>query len=269
MKQDLTLGGELEETGVVLTRSRRRSGHVSPTLTWSLMERVSLQWRYRFTRVIYPGGEPGLEDYALHEASMAGIVSSTDRDTVTATLHYTEYRAAGIDFLSRDYAAQIGLTRQLSERTTGSLSVGGHYTTAESGPAPTDSRLGWLLDGHMERRSEVMLLRGGVSHEVLPSGGGYLLQVTRLSGLINRNLFQSLGAFVSADAYWSAALRADIAIPDSRYHMVATGLSWTWREHWSVEASYRYDRQEDPSSVTANVVYLKAAFNGDTVISTP
>lgn len=269
MKQDLTLGGELAETGVVLTRSRRRSGNISPVLTWSLTERASLQWRYRYTRVIYPGGEPGLVDYELHEASMTGMVSPTERDTVTAMVHYTGYRAAGIDFLSRDYAAQIGLTRHLSELTTGSVSVGGHQTTAASGPAPTDRRWGWLLEGNAERRSEVTLLTGGVSHEVLPSGGGYLLQVTHLSGLIHRDLFQSLGAFVSADAYWSAALRADITVPDNRYHTVTTGLSWTWRDHWSVEASYRYDRQDEPSSVTANVVYLKAAFNGDTVISTP
>jgi len=269
LKQDLTLGGELQETGVVLTRSRRRTGSVGPSLTWALTEKTSLQWQYRLTHVLYPGGDPGLVNYDLQEATMAAIVSATERSSVTVSLDYTEYRATSVSYLSRDYAARIELTHHFTELTTGSLAAGGHQSTSTAGSSGTDRQWGWLFDGHLERQSEVMTVTGRVSHEVYPSGAGYLLEVAHASGQINRNLFLSLSVFASADAYLSTALRTDIHIPDSRYYSTGAGLSWKWNEHWATDASYQYSRQDAPEVVKANVVYLRVVFTGDTVFSSP
>lgn len=273
VKQDLTLGGELQETGVVLTRNRRRIEGGGPSLTWSLTERASVQWQYQFTRVRYPGSGPesesGLVDYDTQVAAMTSSLSVTERDTVTAIMQYTDYTTLSGSFRSQNYGAQIGLKHGFSEMVSGELSGGASWTVTSPGSGlATDHQWGGLLNSNLERQSELMLLKVGLSQQLFPSGGGYLVQTEHLTGSIRRDVTSALTVFLSADAYWTSAL-GTTDVPDNRYHTAGAGMSWKWSDHWSTEASYRYSRQGAPSVATANVVSFKIAFNGDTVFSSP
>jgi len=274
MKQDVTLGSELRETGVVLTRDKRRFESASPSLSWSLTERSSIRVQYAYTHVRYPGTNPGLVDYEAQVADVDWLVSPTEKDTLTTTVRYLDYRTSSTGFTSQDYSLQEGLKHEFTETVRGELSAGADYTVSNSGAgasAPTDRQWGGLLNASLEQQSEVMLSKGSVSQEVLPSGGGYLVQTQHLSGLIRRELFQPVTAFVTADAYWTTALGTN-NVPNGQYYTTSAGLSWRFKEHWTVDATYRYgysDYQHATEAVTANAVYLRIAYNSHDLIFSP
>jgi len=274
MKQDVTLGSELKETGVVLTRDQRRLLSASPSWSWSFTERTSVQLQYQFMDVRYPGSNPGLVDYEAQLVTMTGSLSATEKDTMTASLQYIDYRASSIGLQSQDYGAQIGIKHAFSETVSGELSGGADHNVTNFGAGAlftTNREWGWLLNGSLQQQSEVMLLTGGVSQQILPSGGGYLVQTQHLSGLVRRELFQPLTAFVSADAYWTSALGIK-SVPDSQYYTVSTGLSWRLKEHWTLDATYRYGRsdyQHAPQAIESNAVYWRIAYNSPDKIFSP
>lgn len=268
-QQDLTLGGELQETGLILTRNRRRLWSASPSLSWSFTERALLRWQYQYQHVRYPGGGAGLFDYNVQAVAMTGVFSATETDTVTGELFYTDYETSAVSFRSQNYGVRVGMTHHYTELVTGSLSGGADQTRSDLGHGTTDRQWGGLMKGTVERRSERTRLTAGLSQEIYPSGAGYLVQTDRLSGQARGNLFLSLSAFVLADAYWSTALKTGVTNPHSRYHTVKVGASWAWDEHWSVEASYRLQRQSAPTAVTSNTVSCAVTYNRKAVLSSP
>ena len=274
IKQDVTLGNELKETGVVLTRDQRRLMSASPSLNWSLTERSSVQIEYEYQHVRYPGSVTGLVNYDAQIAAVAWLLSTTEKDTLTTTVQYVDYRASSIGFQSQDYSAQVGLKHEFTETFKGELSAGADFTVSNSGAGSsktTNQQWGGLLNASLEQHSEVMLLKGSVSQEVLPSGGGYLVQTQHLSGLIRRDLFQPVTAFAAADAYWTTAL-GNNSVPNSQYYSASTGLSWRFKEHWSLDATYRYGQSEHQhvsERVTSNAVYWRIAYNSHDLIFSP
>ena len=265
--QDLTLGGELQETGIVLTRTRRQMWSAAPSWSWALTERTTLQWQYQFTRVHYPG-VPGVTDYLTHVGIADVIDAVTERTTLTAKAQFTDYDAAALRYQSQDGSLQVGVTHHLSERTTASL-FGGADLTLSRAVAVQDLQSGWVLNASLEHRSERFRLSGSASHDIHPSGAGYLVQVDHLAVQASRELLWNVTALASGDLYRTTALRNDIAIPDNHYQTVSAGLSWAWREHWTVEANYRYAKQSQPTDVASNAVDWKVAYHRDTLFGSP
>jgi len=274
MKQDVTLGSELRETGVVLTRDKRRFESASPSVSWSLTERSSIQVQYEYMHVRYPGSNTGLVDYDAQVAVVEWLISPAERDTLTTTIQFLDYRAPSIVFTSQDYSVKEGLKHEFTETVRSELVVGADYTVSNSGAgssATTDRQWGGLLNASLEQQSEVMLSKGSISQEVLPSGGGYLVQTQHLSGLIRRELFQPVTAFVAADAYWTSALGVS-AVPDSQYYSASAGLSWRFKERWTLDATYRYGQSEHQHAserATVNAVYWRIAYNSHDLIFAP
>jgi hypothetical protein len=122
--KDTTLDSQLEATGLVLDRVSRRRLSAAPSWTWLFDERTQLRASYSYSDVEYQNaGGSGFVNYTLNSAQLSLTRAVTERAAGSLTLSGTKTDNDN-DVQSTNTNLQGGLSYQFSETLSTSLFAG-------------------------------------------------------------------------------------------------------------------------------------------------
>lgn len=264
--RDSTLGTELQETGLVLTRKQRNRVNLRPDWTWQMTERSALSLGYQYTDVSYQDGRAaGLLDYRNHAVFSSLQHDLSARDRVTGTLMYQQYRPSPSTQQADTTSLQAGYTHLFSETLRGTAGVG--VARIESQGLPTGDRTTTRSLGNLSvgKQFETGMMSARLSREVAPSGSGGLAQTDRAGLEWTGKLQETLSLRLAGAAYRTRFV--DVTVPgsnDSTYYQLEPRLTWNATREWALETGYNYARQKhelNPTAATGNTVYVNAIYN--------
>lgn len=249
---DTSLTSELEDTGLVQDRKRRKKLTAAPNWRWQWTERNALSASYAYTDVAYVDAQnTGLTDYEYELLSATFERQFTERAGLGVTLYASEYQAPGQRTEFKDRGIQVGTSGRISPTLSMNLAVG--YRETDS---TIVRRLFGLFDVKFEDTDEGATLRAGVeqswlrtvlsleaSSSVDPSGSGYALQKDRISAVWRRELTELMDVSVNALALRTSSLREDVTGVDRDFYEAGARLGWRLSPQLRLSAGYRYRYQ--------------------------
>jgi hypothetical protein len=197
-----------------------------------------------------------------------GQFSLTDRDTKTKNI-------------------MVGMSRNFSESLSGTLKIGRRSTVSSSvttcngindsctwrdNPDGADplitlrqatSSSGSTFEASVNKQFETLKIGGQASRELNASGSG-LVETSNVGISMSDRLSETLSGTLNVSVY-STKYQGDVPTNnDSRYLLIAPGLSWRMSEWWLMDAGYNYARQKyvnSLSAATANSIYVNFTYN--------
>ncbi len=242
--RDAAWKSELQETGLILATQRRNVGVLGGSWTRTLTERMTLLGELEYRETRYSDDQVGgLFDYDVLLGTIQTIYALSENDQLRASLEFLNYRAVSVGVQSKNVGLQVSWVHPFSETFQGTFSVGVRELfndLSSGGETQQDKDFGWLAGGTVEKKWERTSLRGEATRQVDPSGGGYLIEVDRLSGAIEQELTQTTSGSLVANFYLTRPLRGELSPPDSASYNIGPKWSWNWTKEWSMLIWYRY-----------------------------
>lgn len=244
--RDAAWKSELLETGVTLAIQRRNVGGFGGSWSGMLTERITLMGEIEYRETRYGDDrEGGLFDYEIVVGEIQTVYSLSEKDQLRTRLELLNYRAASGGVQSKNVGLQLSWVHPFSETFEGTVSAGVRELFNEfstGGETRKERDFGWLAGGTVRKKWERTVLRGEATRQVDPSGGGYLIEVNRLSGVIEQELTQTTSGSLAANFYLTRPLRGELSPPDSTSYNIGPRWTWNWTEAWSMLIGYRYAR---------------------------
>jgi hypothetical protein len=269
------------DIGLTQKQTKRATTSATPTWSWQATKTTQLRLDYQFSDVQYEDGA-GLLGYRQQATSLTLSEQISARTNVYTILNYSDFRVTTPEAdittpytaKSRTNSGQIGITYDITETLKGSLSGGPRKTVSDDmidelcgvSPClvpitPSTTTDGAVFAGSLESRLELTRTTFRFSRTISPSGSGREMQTSNLYMGIQRQITpERLSAQFTAEGYAFRALGPTTSTVDRNYYRIEPGLRWRWTENLTVEASYRYAKQQrylDAVDVaTANSVNL-------------
>jgi hypothetical protein len=267
--RDAAWKSELLETGVVLAIQRRTLGTVGGSWSRTITERITGRGEIEYRRARYSDAESGgLSDYQFYLGTIGSTYSLSERDQLDTNLQLLSYRAPSVGVQSNNVGLKLSWISFFSETLKGSALIGVRALFTDLSAAEVrqrESELGWLAGAMIEKKWEGTTLRGDFSRHVDPSGAGFLIEVNRLSGAIEKVLTRSTRGALVSHFYWIRPLQGDPPPPSSQSYAVEPTWFWNWAEGWSMRAGYRYlwqKRERAPRPVDSNLIFWLLTYPG-------
>jgi hypothetical protein len=267
--RDAAWKSELLETGQVLAIQRRTLGMIGGSWNGTMTERVTLLGELEYRQARYSDPESGgLSDYRFYTGTVGSTYSLSERDQLDTNLQLLSYHAPSVGVRSNNVGLKVSWVSFFSETLKGSALIGIRALFTElsaGGVRRRESELGWLAGAMIEKKWERTTLRGDFSRHVDPSGAGYLIEVNRLSGSIERGLTQRTTGALVTHFYWTRPLQGDPPPPGSQSVAIEPSWSWNGAEAWSMRVGYRYlwqRRDQAPRAVDAHSIFLLLTYHG-------
>jgi hypothetical protein len=265
--RDAAWKSELEETGLIFGVQRRNVGVLGGSWSRTLTERTTLRGEVEYRETRYDR-EGGLFDFDAFLGSVQTIYSLSEKDQLRTHLQLLSYRAPSVGVESKNVGLQISWVHPFSETFQGTFSVGGRELFTEfslGGETEKEREFGWLAGAMILKRWERTSLRGGAVRQVDPSGGGYLIEVNRLSSVIEQQLTQTTSGSLAAYFYRTRPLRGDLSPPDGTSFSIEPRWLWNWNEAWSMLIGYRYawlKRDDGNDPIYSNSITWMLTYHG-------
>lgn len=259
--RDTTLTSELEETGFVQVRRRRTSRTLSPSWTYALGPRDTLQLSYRFNSVSYDAPLTEFVDYDYQTLAGTWIRSLDAKNRVHVTGTYSRYEASEIDATNDTVGIQAGLERRFSERTTATVLAGWRRTDAEflqrqfveilpgigfftQTPADAQST-GALFSAELEHKYPRAVFTANLSRSIDPGAAGSLYQRDQLRLNVRYRIDQRRVAGLGVHALRAESVEGASALrPDRTAYRFNPWYSWQVSRELRLKAEYLYRWQE-------------------------
>ena len=267
-RKDSTLESELEETGIVTTRSDRYRFGPEAGVSLDLGERSAAGLRYSFRRTLYDS--PSLVDYDYHEASATLERKLDDRlSTVTVRPELGRFLSDANDVTT--YGVSVGWAPRLSETLSASALVGGRYTVVDYPASPArpggerERNRGLLAQLSVQRSWETAEASLGYARSLTYSSEGEPVELDAVS-LGFRRRFSVRWAAGFSGSYRRTRSTADSSPEATTYFDLTPSLSYRLTEHHTVRAAYSYANSFDRELSSDRLaerhrVWVTAAFN--------
>ncbi len=252
---------DLTETPV-----RRARFRVSPSWRRTLTERSDFQFLYRFQDVSFEEVEgQSLTDFRDHDINGQLSYNLTDVDTLLAIADVGLFRPDNITEWN-SYSLQLGAERDFSRTMSAGFTAGGRYTTIKAsvgGLQAESDDTGFVGKVYGNMRTESARFRAALERQLLPSGSGDMLQTDQLLIDMTQGISDQFAFLMRFRAFKTKSLVLTDSSSDRTYLEVIPSLQWNLDPSWTVEASYRFardDREDDPEAAIGNSVAVSLTY---------
>ncbi len=251
------------DAGLVQTSVRRSRFVFKPAWNYQFTPRSEIAAEYIFDNVLFEDtADTTLFDYQNHSLSGSHFYRITERDQITTTLKMKQYRA---DTARRDYDSYdflMGLKHNYSETAIGHFQVGWQQTSYTSRFESGDTA-NYLFRIYGEKRTGLTKFSARLGRSTFASGAGDVVNSDELVFNMTRELSETMRFSLRVKAFQNESIRRDNPDANRRYISIAPAVRWRITQWWSLDASYRYRRQNretDSSSAESNAVYLSMRY---------
>lgn len=266
-------------------QSARTNTNLNPGWSLSLTETTQLRMDYQYIGTRYDDGvRAGLLDYQQQAVNLTLSHQHTSRISGYAILGFSTFEVTTPESqivtsytnTSQTNTVQLGISYDFTETLKGSLSGGPRKTVSETKTiqfcglgclthVPNSSTsYGSVFEVNLKNQLELTTTSIGFRRGLDPSGSGSEVQSDSLSLGINRQLTpERLSLWASASIYKFEALDMTSNSLNRKYYQFESGWRWRWREDASIDASYRYSRQQylNASEIaSANAVFVTFSY---------
>lgn len=251
LTRDNTLRSELQQTGVVVAFTQRNLWSASPSWTYNLTERASLETGYQFAHATYEEGlRYGLVDYDSHSGNVGLSYRLLERTRVSFAGIASRFDAPGANIETQTYGVQLSATHDFSDTLRLDAAAGPRVVrNAVEGSTGTlkDDQVVWVFNGSLRKDFERTTFAVNAGREINPSGFGLLIQTDRFGVTIEHRLTENLTASLFGQLLLASGI-ATVGInrpfPDNRFSSVQPKLSWRMDDWWTADLWYVYGRRE-------------------------
>jgi|GEM_PF-3575268 len=294
--RDLTVEGELANTGLLLALQRRDDLLVTPAWTHFFSERLQGQILLSAEAAKYTGAGAaiGLSNYHNYALPISASYATSERDTLTIAATTSFYSADQIVSQTQSEELQLSWQHKFDER--GVISIDGGEFRAQSrtqgrsllcpvsgdlcslGFLPfivvdnhfQETQNGGLLDSTLQYQlDESNSLTSSISRDLSPSGAGSLLLVESVAGSLQHDFDSTMTGHLALSRTRSQSLGGSNQYSNG-YQSVSSSVSWKLDPFSTLEVglsrSSTTTRQFGPA-VHADEVYASYRYNWST--STP
>ncbi len=251
------------DAGLVQASVRRNRFVFKPSWRYQFSPRTEVAVGYTFDNVVFEDTtNTTLFDYQNHSLFGRHFYRITERDRITTTLKTKQYRAAAAkrDYDSYDFL--VGLKHSYSETASGHFQVGWQQTSYTSRYDKGDTA-NYLFRIYGEKRTGLTKFSARLGRSTFASGAGDVVNSDELVFNMTRELSETMRFALRVKAFQNESIRRDNPDANRRYVSIAPTLRWRITQWWSVDASYRYRRQNretDSSSAESNAIYLSMRY---------
>ncbi len=244
--EDTTLTSELLDTGYVGVKKSRNVWSLSPYLNLELSPSSSMMMtlKYRDQRYKNAAATP-LVGYEYVQMNTEITHELDSRDVVRCGVDSSRLRSGLVT--SEDVGGYCLLSREMSPRLHGSLTLGGHRSTVSVDNGQSQSRNGSLAALSLDYESEGVRwgLRGKRSIE--PSGYGLLVQTDQLAVTAAYEISERLSAnaSIASNRYVMTTSLSTFSyqIPDRNYDVLQWRVVWQWLPELTLSGGIDHGRQ--------------------------
>jgi hypothetical protein len=258
--------GDIRDVDVGLsteTEVRRYYRVLQPSWHWLLSELSAVHLAYRHSDVDF--AQAAATDLVNYESDLLSATYSrriSARDGFHVTAAASRYRPEGDENEADSLQLLAGMSREFSETTEGSFSLGAGRTE-EKGMTRDERSTGLVATATLRQKGEVSNLEAILSRDVTPSGIGRALQTDQLRVYWVRQLSPTT-EFV-LDLWWLQTEVVEGFDPDAerRYYEVNPSVRWRWLANVAVVASYSYRYQKyasEAESANGSAVFLGLSY---------
>jgi hypothetical protein len=237
---------------VVDSRTHRTSRTLSPAWTRTLGERSVARLSYVSSDVHYDTGVH-LQNYTNDDTGLYISYLVSERGKVFLTVDYADYQSPSIQYRSSTLSRMLGLTYNVSETFTATLSGGGRKTRSEQVVCflnscqlfPDISRVlsakdsGSLYDIDLQQSFERTRLGFGGGRSIDPTGSGTQIQTDSWLFSVDQQLSPRLTASLHMSTYRSTEIGGTVGrYPDQQRFQTEPRIRWNWTERLVLEGSY-------------------------------
>lgn len=256
--KDTTLDTEMEETGLVLKRTKRHFYHIKPGLSWYMGEKTQLNLTCGYTRAEY--GASGYSDYDIYDGTLELVHTlSKEGATVSAQGGYThsDYETSNVD----NYRLYLGLSYPFTQKLKLTAWAGARYTKSEYEVAETESdgNWGWLGYLSLNRTIENGSVSVSINRDISPSGLGETIEHDRATLDIDYRFTQFITGRFNGSLSRSKS-ESEYRDTDQELYHLRPSLSWQIAERVLAELSYQYSKTEYKNIHTnadRNIIFLR------------
>jgi len=251
------------DAGLVHVSVRRNRYIIKPSWNYHLSPRTEIGMGYGFDNVVFEDTrDTPLFDYQNHSLFGRHFYRITERDRITTTLSLKQFRASAA---KRDYDSGnflLGLEHSYSETAKGHFQIGWQHTRYES-RFEDGTNEGYLAQIYAEKRTGLTKFSGRLGRSTFASGAGDVVNSDELVFNMVRELSETTRFSLRIKAFQNESIRMDNPDANRRYISITPAFSWRITQWWSLDASYRYRRQNrdtDAQSAESNAIYLSMRY---------
>jgi len=275
---DYTFDSTLEESGLLAERSRRNSATVQPGATFMLDPRNTLEFSCEFNKTRYE--LESYSDYVVRGLNLMGFHDLTNERTRIIYMlsgnqvdfrgnreYYFEgydgdFAQKKADVRQRTYRVLTGMDHQLTETLLVSVKAGAYYSESEfpsfqeitydlaSGTfipvhdIEKKSGTGFILDGALTWRLELITLSASVNRDVAPSIYGENITSNRVSAGLRYRLSKKLRCSLNT-AYYHSKTEGFIEDQKSHTYSIRPALIYRFTKDINLELGSAYTRTKN------------------------
>ena len=266
-KDDITLEGELIDTGEVSTRQHRRQYIGKGGGSWRFSERTSIGIAYQYLKKEFES--ESYVDYDQHYINASfnrSINNGIDTISLIPAFYYTENDYSTVD----NYSLSLGWKHTFSETFSMNISAGGRYTEQSyrnSGLQYDNS--GWVAGVNVRRGFETGSFTLGYSRNLWTNVDGGQTEVDRITLEMNKWILSRLGVSFSG-SYYLRNEPEQAADQGQTYYRVITSLDFRLTEKQLLIIGYQYDNVDNGNvagdgTTEVNAVWVKLRLTYDKI----
>jgi hypothetical protein len=242
-----TLTTELGLSGLNDVNRQRQSAstNAGTTLNWSELSQLGIQ--VSGTRVHYRDAEgTGLSDYNYVSAMLNPSWSVGSLSRITLSTEADSLSSDNVDKPQRNYALDLGFSRQQSEHNNWHVRLG-----ASGVDIGSTLKLGWILNAGWSHQWEKGSFTASIRRQISPVGNGLLARSDTLSLAGARSFTEHSGLSLTVDFTRSAAIDTSfdnttfVLYRGSLWGNVTGQWRWQFRPEWATALRASYSSSED------------------------
>ncbi len=263
---DTTLTSELIDTGYVGIKKRRNVWSLSPYLNLELSPSSSMMMtlKYRDQRYKNATATP-LVGYEYMQINTEITRELDGRNVVRCGVDSSRLRSGLVT--SEDVGGYCLLSREVTPRLRGSVTLGGHRSKVSVDSGQSQSRNGSLAALSLDYESEGVRwgLRGKRSIE--PSGYGLLVQTDQLALTAAYEISERLNAnaSIASNRYVMTAPLSTLPyqMPERNYGVVQWRVVWQWLPELTLSGGIDHGRQRysnQPGYAASTTLFIQLSY---------
>jgi hypothetical protein len=250
-RKDESTDAQLEETGRVFQRDRRKRYNAGGGLRYQISELSEIGPNFEYEKSNFSSKDD--DDYDLYVYSLPYTKNfKNQRDTLTLTPFYSNFES---DVQEADgYRFETGWKHLFGETLTSHITAGVRYTKIDRKDR-NDKDDNWGGVGKIEfnKRGETFSGLVGYLHDLRADTEGELIQVDRMYLSFDKRIAERFGIKFYGSGYFS---RRESGDDDKvRFFELSPSLYYLLTEEHSLELFYSYQNQvemDDPGDPTTN-----------------
>lgn len=265
---DSTLTSELLDSGRVEFNIPRETWTVQPVWSSQWTPRSTVQIQGGYTRTSYQNGLVyGLNDYSVLDGSATYGYNVTETQQVSLTASASRFRApAYFNDETDNYTVEAGWVNHWTEKTVMNLSGGFRLNQTRFnlfGIPIKNTQRGYVLHGHVTRKSERTTWAADLKRNVVPTSYGVLMQRDQARWSAERKLSLYLDARLAGLWLHSKTLQSSLEQVNRTLLRVSLSFQWRYAAHWSLRGTYSWTQQDyGQTKAHANQVFLSLSYQG-------